>query len=94
MNEHTQKLLDKSLDVLEAAEALLKIGKIDVAAGRAYYSMMQKHCYLKKKICLLTNTVTSTRHMDCISQRPKSLTQNFIAGCWMLSTSELLGIMM
>lgn len=40
MNEHTQKLLDKSLDVLEAAEALLKIGKIDVAAGRAYYSMM------------------------------------------------------
>ncbi len=40
MNKHTQKLLDKSLDVLEAAEALLKIGKIDVAAGRAYYSMM------------------------------------------------------
>ena len=26
MNEHTQKLLDKSLDVLEAAEALLKMG--------------------------------------------------------------------
>ena len=40
MKEHTQKLLDKSLDVLEAAEVLLKIGKIDVAAGRAYYSMM------------------------------------------------------
>ena len=40
MNEYTQKLLDKALDVLEAAEALLKIGKIDVAAGRAYYSMM------------------------------------------------------
>lgn len=40
MKEHTQKLLNKSLDVLEAAEALLKIGKIDVAAGRAYYSMM------------------------------------------------------
>jgi len=40
MNEHTQKLLDKSLDVLEASEALLNIGKIDVAAGRAYYSMM------------------------------------------------------
>jgi uncharacterized protein (UPF0332 family) len=40
MKEHTQKLLDKSLDVLEAAEALLQIGKIDVAAGRAYYSMM------------------------------------------------------
>ena len=40
MNEHTQKLLAKSLDVLEAAEALLNIGKIDVAAGRAYYSMM------------------------------------------------------
>ena len=40
MNEHTQKLLDKSLDGLEASEALLNIGKIDVAAGRAYYSMM------------------------------------------------------
>ena len=40
MKEHTQKLLEKSLDVLEAAEALLQIGKIDVAAGRAYYSMM------------------------------------------------------
>ena len=40
MKEHTQKLFDKALDVLEAAEALLKIGKIDVAAGRAYYSMM------------------------------------------------------
>ncbi len=40
MKEFTQKLLDKSLDVLEAAEALLTIGKIDVAAGRAYYSMM------------------------------------------------------
>src|SRR5215211_2393044 len=40
MNEHTRKLLDKSLDVLQAAEALLNIGKIDVAAGRAYYSMM------------------------------------------------------
>ena len=40
MKEHTQKLFDKALDVLEAAEALLKIGKVDVAAGRAYYSMM------------------------------------------------------
>lgn len=40
MKDLTGKLLDKSLDVLEAVEALLKIGKIDVAAGRAYYSMM------------------------------------------------------
>ncbi len=40
MKDLTEKLLDKSLDVLEAAEALLQIGKIDVAAGRAYYSMM------------------------------------------------------
>lgn len=35
MKEHTQKLFDKALDVLEAAEALLKISKVDVAAGRA-----------------------------------------------------------
>ena len=41
MNKHTQQLLEKSLDVLEASEALLKIGKIDVAAGRAYYSRMR-----------------------------------------------------
>jgi uncharacterized protein (UPF0332 family) len=40
MNEHTQKLLEKSLDVIEAAEVLLKSGKNNVAAGRAYYSMM------------------------------------------------------
>ena len=40
MKEHTQKLLDKSLDVLEAAEVLPNSGKIDVAAGKAYYSMM------------------------------------------------------
>jgi uncharacterized protein (UPF0332 family) len=40
MKDHTRKLLDKSLDVLEAAEVLLNSGKIDVAAGRAYYSMM------------------------------------------------------
>lgn len=40
MKDHTKKLLDKSLDVLEAAEVLLTSGKIDVAAGRAYYSMM------------------------------------------------------
>ena len=42
MNEHTQKLLDKSLDVLEAAEVLLTSGKTDVAAGRTYYSMMHR----------------------------------------------------
>ena len=42
MKEHTQKLLDKSLDVLEAAEALLQIGKIDVAAGRDSVSRSAK----------------------------------------------------
>ena len=40
MKEHTQKLLNKAVDVLEAAEALLDIGKVEVAAGRAYYAMM------------------------------------------------------
>lgn len=40
MKDHTKKLLDKSLNVLEAAEVLLTSGMIDVAAGRAYYSMM------------------------------------------------------
>ncbi|PIV26836.1 MAG: DNA-binding protein [Anaerolineae bacterium CG03_land_8_20_14_0_80_58_20] len=41
MKEHTQKLLDKAVDVLEAADALLTVGKVNVAAGRAYYGMMR-----------------------------------------------------
>jgi hypothetical protein len=36
MKEYTKKLLEKSIDVLEAAEVLVNSRKIDVAAGRAY----------------------------------------------------------
>jgi uncharacterized protein (UPF0332 family) len=39
MNDYTRKLLDKALDTIESAELLLDHGKIDVAAGRAYYAL-------------------------------------------------------
>jgi uncharacterized protein (UPF0332 family) len=39
MKEYTTKLLDKAQDSIEAAEALLEIGKNEIAAGRAYYAM-------------------------------------------------------
>jgi uncharacterized protein (UPF0332 family) len=39
MKEYASKLLDKALDAIEAAEALLNIDKTEFAAGRAYYAM-------------------------------------------------------
>lgn len=39
MKEYGRKLLDKSLDAIEAAEGLLEMGKAEIAAGRAYYAM-------------------------------------------------------
>ncbi len=39
MKEYSSKLLDKALDAIEAAEALLNIEKAEFAAGRAYYAM-------------------------------------------------------
>lgn len=39
MNEYTQKLLDKAIDVIEGAEILLDNEKVDIAAGRAYYAL-------------------------------------------------------
>ncbi len=39
MKEHTRKLLDKSLDSIEAAQGLMNMGKAEIAAGRAYYAM-------------------------------------------------------
>jgi uncharacterized protein (UPF0332 family) len=39
MKEYARKLLGKSLDSIEAAEGLMNMGKLDIAAGRAYYAM-------------------------------------------------------
>lgn len=39
MREYARKLLDKSLDAIEAAEGLTNMGKAEIAAGRAYYAM-------------------------------------------------------
>jgi uncharacterized protein (UPF0332 family) len=39
MNDYTRQLLDKALDTVEEVELLLKHGKTDIAAGRAYYAL-------------------------------------------------------
>jgi uncharacterized protein (UPF0332 family) len=39
MNDYTRKLFDKAKDTIEGAELLLEHGKIDMAAGRAYYAL-------------------------------------------------------
>lgn len=39
MKDYTRKLLEKAIDSIEAAEALLEIDKSDFAASRAYYAM-------------------------------------------------------
>jgi uncharacterized protein (UPF0332 family) len=39
MNDYTRKLFDKAMDTIEGAELLLEHGKIDMAAGRAYYAL-------------------------------------------------------
>ncbi len=39
MKEYSQKLLDKAVDAIEAAELLVDAGKADIAVGRAYYAM-------------------------------------------------------
>ena len=39
MNNYTRKLLDKAVDTIESSELLLDHGKVDVAAGRAYYAL-------------------------------------------------------
>jgi uncharacterized protein (UPF0332 family) len=39
MKDYTRKLLDKAVDTIESAEILLDHGKMDGAAGRAYYAL-------------------------------------------------------
>ena len=39
MNDYTRKLFDKAMDTIEGAELLLEHGKVDMAAGRAYYAL-------------------------------------------------------
>ena len=39
MNEHSRKFLDRALDAIEAAEGLMNMNKMEIAAGRAYYAM-------------------------------------------------------
>ena len=48
MKEYAEKLLEKALDAIKAAEALLKIDQAEFAAGRAIIpcSMLQRLCSL------------------------------------------------
>jgi uncharacterized protein (UPF0332 family) len=39
MNGHMRKLLERALDSIEAAEGLMNMNKMEIAAGRAYYAM-------------------------------------------------------
>jgi uncharacterized protein (UPF0332 family) len=39
MKDYSRKLLAKAVDSIEAAQALLELGKSDICAGRAYYAM-------------------------------------------------------
>ena len=39
MKDYSSKLLNKALDAIEGAEALLNIDKAEIAVGRAYYAM-------------------------------------------------------
>jgi uncharacterized protein (UPF0332 family) len=39
MKEYSRKLLDKAIDVIEAAELLVDREKPGIAVGRAYYAM-------------------------------------------------------
>ncbi len=39
MKETTSQLFARALDAIEAADILLTNGKVDFAAGRAYYAM-------------------------------------------------------
>lgn len=39
MKEYARKLFDKAMDAIEGAEGLLKMGKAEIAVGRAYYAM-------------------------------------------------------
>ena len=87
MKEHSQKLLEKSQDVLEA---LLKIGKVDVAAGRAYYSMM----HTAEALLFEEKDLSFNKHGDIHGAyglyfaKTNIWIPNSIVGCWMLLTSE------
>lgn len=39
MNEQSSKFLHRALDAIEAAEGLMDMQKMEIAAGRAYYAM-------------------------------------------------------
>ncbi|MEW5828014.1 MAG: HEPN domain-containing protein [Chloroflexota bacterium] len=39
MKDSTQQLLARAMDTIEASEILLANGKVEIAAGRAYYAM-------------------------------------------------------
>ena len=95
MKEYTSKLLDKALDTIEGAEGLTNMGKAEMAAGRAYYTMF----YVAKALLYnefdlnSTSMVRSLRRTVKILQKPKLSTQNIIAGYEMDLINVFLEIM-
>jgi len=82
MREYSSKLLNKALDAIEAAEALLNIDKAEFAAGRAYYSMF----YVAEALLYNEFDLKLNQHGQVIaaygrtSQKQRRLIRNFIAG--------------
>lgn len=63
MKEYTSKLLDKSLDAIESAEALLNIAKAEFAVGRAYYAMF----YVAEALLYNEHDLKLNKHGQVIS---------------------------
>lgn len=82
MKETTRQLFARALDAIEAAEILATNGKVDFAAGRAYYAMfiLLKPCSMRK-VSNSANMETSLPPTDSILQKRVNWTQSFTAGC-------------
>jgi uncharacterized protein (UPF0332 family) len=70
MNDYTHQLLDKALDTIEGTELLLKHGKTDIAAGRAYYALF----YIAEAL-LNENGLKFSTHGDVIGAYGKEFSK-------------------
>jgi HEPN domain. len=73
MKEATRQLFARALDAIEAAEILATNGKIDFAAGRAYYAMFYvAEALLNEKGFQFGNMETSLPRMVSILRRQRN----------------------
>jgi uncharacterized protein (UPF0332 family) len=81
MKDYTRKLLDKAVDTIESAEILLDHGKMDGAAGRAYYALFYvAEALLNEKGFITASMAMLLAHMDGNLPRQNCSTKNSIAG--------------